>query len=78
METNKNYMVTHEQLKNLEHFQDMFDYTSGQIKELCGSEKSDIECGFELGRIHSNLRSQYIDMMSLVTDIQKQIIKYGN
>lgn len=69
MEDKKRYVVTHEQLRNLEHFQNMFDRISMEIRELCESEKSDIEYGFELGRIYSNSRSHYLEMMSVVNDI---------
>lgn len=78
METNKQYVVTHEQLRDLEHFQNMFDNISMEIKELCKAEKSDIEYGFQLGGMYYNLRSQYLSMINVVGDIHKQIIKDGN
>jgi hypothetical protein len=74
----KEYHITHEQLRDLGHYEWMFDSTSEQVKELCNQERSDIEYGFELGRLHSTLRTQYLNMMSLLNTIRKQTIEDEN
>ena len=68
----KQYKITQEQLEDIEHYKRMFELNAEYIKDLCSSEKDDIVYGFKLGEIHSNLRSCFIEMMELESDIRKQ------
>jgi hypothetical protein len=69
------YYVTKEQLRFFEHYQNMFDRTAKNIRELCSTETSNMEFGFELGKIYSSLGDQYLSMLSTVTSIKNQEIK---
>ena len=72
----KEYSITHEQLEQIEHFKNMFDTHADLIQDLCKNEKDDIVYGFELGRIHSNLRDCFIDMKDLVESIKNRTIEH--
>ena len=69
---NENYHITKEQLEQIEHYKLMFELNAELIKELCDCEKDDIVYGFELGKIHSNLRQCFINMMELESEIREQ------
>ena len=69
----RNY-ITKEQVRELEHYKEMFNSTSEQIEKLCSEEKSDVEYGFEMGRIYANMRSQYLHMYSLMSTIKNQTL----
>jgi hypothetical protein len=69
------YYITNRQLRDLNHYQEMFDKVSQEIKELCSNEKSDMEYGFELGKMYHTLCDQHLYMLSLITDIQYQTIE---
>lgn len=66
------YFITEEQLKDLNHFYRMFQVHADEIEELCKNEKYDISYGFQLGKIHSSIRDHFIEMMSLVNEIELQ------
>jgi hypothetical protein len=66
----KGYLITEEQLEKLEDFERMLDVNAEIIAVLCSEEKDDIVYGFELGKVHSDLRQCYIDMMNLKSEIR--------
>jgi len=66
----KGYLITEKQLEKLEDFERMLDVNAEIISVLCSEEKDDIVYGFELGKIHSDLRQCYIDMMDLKSEIR--------
>jgi hypothetical protein len=66
------YYITKEQLRFIDHFERMFDSISTDIKQLGIEEKSDVEIGFELGRIYANLRDQHIAAVGITTAIRSQ------
>ena len=68
----KGYLITQEQLEQIEHYQRMFELNAELVQELCHSEKDDIVYGFSLGKIHSHLRQCYLEMMELEIDIKNQ------
>jgi hypothetical protein len=68
----KNYLITQEQLEQIEHYKRMFELNAELIQELCHNEKDDIVYGFELGKMHSHLRQCFIDMMELEDEIRNQ------
>lgn len=68
----KGYLITQEQLEKIEHYKRMFDVNAEIIKVLCSEEKDDIVYGFELGKIHSDMRQCFIDMMELENEIRSQ------
>jgi hypothetical protein len=72
------YYITKEQIRFIEHYQQMFDRVAKNIRELCSEEHSEIEWGFELGKIHSTLGDQYLSMLSTVTSIKNQEILASN
>jgi hypothetical protein len=50
----------------------MFDSISTDVKQLCIEEKSDVQIGFELGRIYANLRDQHIAAVGITSAIRSQ------
>ncbi len=68
------YYVTHEQLRDLRHYETMFDRISDEVKALSVGETTDMQHGFELGKLHSTLRTQYLNMLSLLGEITNQTI----
>tara|TARA_R110000868_G_scaffold176916_5_gene415000 strand:+ start:11000 stop:11215 length:216 start_codon:yes stop_codon:yes gene_type:complete len=68
----KNYKITPEQFRDLQHYNRMFEHHADGVSQLCDEERSDIEYGFTLGKLHSNLRDHYLDMSILLTKIVDQ------
>ena len=68
------YYITKEQLRFIDHFERMFDSISVDVKQLCTEEKSDVELGFELGRIYANLRDQHLHFVGITSDIRNQAL----
>lgn len=66
------YYITKEQLRFIDHFERMFDSISTDVKQLCIEEKSDVQIGFELGRIYANLRDQHIAAVGITSAIRSQ------
>ena len=66
------YYITKEQLRFIDHFERMFDRISEDVKQLCTEEKSDVEIGFELGRIYANLRDQHLAAVGITSAIRSQ------
>jgi hypothetical protein len=50
----------------------MFANTAETIKELSIGENNDMQQGFELGKLHSTLRMQSLNMLSLLGEITAQ------
>jgi len=71
----RKYIVTEEQIKDIEHYKRMFELNAERIQKLCVQERSDIEYGFELGQIHTHLRECFIEMMNLEEEVRKQEVK---
>ena len=67
-----NHYVTHEQLRDLRHYERMFANTAETIKGLPVGENNDMQQGFELGKLHSTLRMQSLNMLSLLGEITAQ------
>ena len=68
------YYMTKEQLRFIDHFERMFDSISVDVRQLCTEEKSDVELGFELGRIYANLRDQHIAALGVASAIRSQAL----
>ena len=68
----RKYLITQEQLEQIEHYERMFELNANLVRDLCNSEKDDIVYGFELGKMHSRLRDCFIEMMDLVNEIRNQ------
>ena len=68
------YLITEDQLEQLEHYKRMFELNAELIQDLCSSERDDVVYGFELGKIHSQLRNCFIKMMELESKIRNQTI----
>ena len=69
-----NHFITHEQLRDLRHYERMFANTAETIKELSVGENNKMQQGFELGKLHSTLRMQSLNMLSLLGEITNQTI----
>lgn len=67
----KKYTITHEQLQQLEYFQQMFRHHADSIKELCSSEKDDVVYGFKLGETYTYLSKHSMEMIELTDEIRK-------
>jgi hypothetical protein len=61
--------ITSEQYEEFMHYQRMFQLNSQRIRELCATERSDIEYGFELGQIVKHLDDCHMRMMELMSEI---------
>lgn len=68
----RTYIITQEQLEQIEHYKRMFELNANLVRDLCDSEKDDIVYGFELGKMHSHLRDCFIEMMELEDQIRNQ------
>jgi len=68
----KEYLISQEQLEQIEHFRRMFELNANLIKDLCSDEKSDVVYGFELGKMYTHLRECFVDMVHLESEIRKQ------
>ncbi len=68
------HFITHEQLRDLRHYERMFANTAETIKELSVGENNKMQQGFELGKLHSTLRMQSLNMLSLLGEITNQTI----
>jgi hypothetical protein len=65
--------ITQEQFKSIEHFKSMFEYASENVMGLAkNSEIGEIELGFELGRIYTDLRQFAMEMSLLLYEIKEQ------
>ena len=72
---NAEYYITSEQLEDILHYKNMFELEAERINTLCKCERDDIEMGFELGKIHSQLRELFLSMIEFETTIQSQLIE---
>lgn len=72
----KEYKITEEQFEQLTYFKRMFEFNAQLVEDVCKEEKRDIEYGFELGKIHSNLRKHFIDMEEFENEIKLGVITY--
>jgi len=70
----RKYLITQEQLEQIEHYKRMFELNADLVRDLCNSEKDDIVYGFELGKMHSHLRNCFMEMMELESEIRNQKI----
>ena len=67
-----NHYVTHDQLRDLRHYERMFANTATTVEALSVGENNDMQQGFELGKLHSTLRMQSLNMLSLLGEINNQ------
>ena len=74
----KKYFITCEQLEEIEHYKNMFELYAEKIDALCQQEVADITVGFELGRLHYQLRETFINIMEFKTAIDIQNLKEEN
>jgi len=68
----KQYIISQEQLEDISHYKNMFEYHSNVIKYLCESEKDDIVYGFILGETYTGMKECYAKMMELESQIKTQ------
>lgn len=68
----RKYLITQDQLEQIEHYKRMFELNADLVRDLCNSEKDDVVYGFELGKMHSHLRDCFIGMMELESEIRNQ------
>ena len=68
------YFITHEQLRDLRHYERMFANTAETVEALSDGENNDMQQGFKLGKLHSTLRAQSLNMLSLLGEITVQTI----
>ena len=67
----KDYKITREQFLSLGHFNHMFELYSNTLERICSKGYDDeISLGFELGKLHGDIRETYIAMMELMGDIK--------
>lgn len=65
--------ITQEQFKSIEHFKRMFEVASENVMGLAkNSEIGEVELGFELGRIYTDLRQFAMEMSLLLYEIKEQ------
>lgn len=68
----KEYIITKEQLDGIKSIMDKIAYVNDSISELCANEHSDINYGFELGKIYSTISSSRVEMLMLDDEIRNQ------
>jgi hypothetical protein len=68
----RKYLITQEQLEQIEHYKRMFELNANLVRDVCNSEKDDIVYGFELGKMYSHLRDCFMEMMELENEIRNQ------
>ena len=67
----KDYTVTQDQFLSLGHYNRMFEHYSDMIMQICTKSYDDeISLGFELGKLHADMRDSYLSMMELLNDIR--------
>ncbi len=66
------YLITQEQVEEINYFKRMFEVNADLIQDLCNTETDSIKIGFELGKIHSNLRNHFMEIMELEDKINNQ------
>ena len=71
----KEYKITQEQFEDIQHYKRMFELNAEYIQGLCSDEKPDIVYGFELGKMHTNLRDCFSGMYDLEQNIRNQQIE---
>jgi len=64
------FIITKEQVRDLEHYTEMFKMNAEYIQGLCSSEKDDIVYGYELGKMHSHLLQCFMEMQELTISIK--------
>lgn len=65
--------ITKEQLYDIKHiFVNMLEYQLDSLREICKDEKPDINIGFVLGTIHTDLSGYRSDLVDLLDQIQYQ------
>ena len=72
--TKNKHFITHEQLRDLRHYERMFANTAETVEALSIGENNDMQQGFKLGKLHSTLRMQSLNMLSLLGEITNQTI----
>ena len=72
--TKNKHFITHEQLRDLRHYERMFANTAETVEALSVGENNDMQQGFKLGKLHSTLRMQSLNMLSLLGEITNQTI----
>ena len=56
---------------SLGHFNHMFELFSANLEKICSKGYDDeISLGFELGKLHGDIRDSYIAMLELMDDIK--------
>ena len=64
--------ITSEQIYDLQIFGNHIDLARQDLEELCRAERDDIVYGFELGKIHGNLKKLHDKLFYLKKEIEKQ------
>ena len=67
----KDYTLTQDQFLSLGHYNRMFEHYSDMIMQICTKSYDDeISLGFELGKLHADIRDSYLSMTELLNDIK--------
>ncbi len=65
------YTISKKQLETLKHYTRMFQVSAEEIDGLCKKDLSELEIGFELGKLHNLLSNCQIEMMLLEDEIKQ-------
>jgi predicted Zn-dependent protease len=67
----KTYTVTSEQLEQLDHLKYLLSVYAADVEKLCVLEddSTDLNIGFELGKLYSSLRKSFMDFQELNSEI---------
>ena len=68
----KTYTVTSEQLEQLDHLKYLLSVYASDIEKLCVLEddSTDLNIGFELGKLYSSLRKSFMNSQELNSEIR--------
>ena len=69
--SNKTYTLTSEQLESLDHLKYLLSVYASDVEKLCVLEddSTNLNIGFELGKLYSSLHSSFIQFQELNGEI---------
>ncbi len=66
----ENYTITQDQFLSLKHYNRMFERYSGIIEDISSKGHDELSLGFELGKLHGDIRDSFLSMAELLNDIK--------
>jgi len=64
------YTITQDQFLSLKHYNRMFELYSGIIEDISSKGHDELSLGFELGKLHGDIRDSFLSMAELLNNIK--------